>query len=142
VQKFLKFMRLMEEQEQTYHSRARALIDWTRHQSHAFSTHEFGDTLDDAVRAFSEFCDYVTVAKPGKLAEKLAVESLYAEVQTELLVNNRRPFVPAGDLTPEAVDQAFDELAKKEKGSRSSCPCQSFPVYQKGRNKVGSGEIR
>jgi len=141
VNNFMRFMRHMEEREHQYEARALALIEWTKQQAATLSESKFGDTLEEASSAYSNFRDYVTTVKPAKLGEKLDVETLFAQIQTELIVNNRRPYKPADDVTPDAVEAAFDALSQVERTQGQSIRANRFRFIQKEEHKLSQEKI-
>jgi len=141
VNRFLRFMRNIERQEEDYTQRARALIAWANQQAADFSNNSFGDTLDDAVAVFGAYKEYLTSQKPAKAAEKLDVETLFAEVQTALLVNNRRKFVAPDDATPEAVDAAFDALGAAERARGQAVRENRFRFIKREETKLSQEKV-
>lgn len=115
---FLKFMREMEDRQNDYIERARAFIAWCNSESERLAGREFGDSLEDAAAAFAAFRTFVTETKPSKVGERLDLDLLYSEIQTELAVNQRFAFVPPEDCTPDAVQAALDAVneAERERG--------------------------
>lgn len=114
VQRFLNFMRGIEAQQNDYEARARALIEWCNNQSNTFGEEKEVEDLATAVQDLADFRSFVTATKPEKAGEKLDVEALFFEIQQELSVNNRRPYVPPEDVNLDAVSGAFDNLSTSE----------------------------
>jgi Ca2+-binding EF-hand superfamily protein len=110
VAKFLQFAREVEQSQHEYERRARDLIAWANEQHRVFNEQKFGETLEEVQAAQAQFRNYMVKVKPEKVAERLDVEVLFAEIQTNLHVNNRRPYVPDDSVKPDAVGQAFEQL--------------------------------
>jgi len=141
INKFMNFLRAMEQRENNYETRARSLIEWARGQARELSENKFGDNLEDAQGAFSSFRNYLTVAKPIQLGEKLDVETVFAELQTELLVNNRRPYKPADDVSPDAIEAAFNALSEVERTHGQALRANRFRFIQKEEHKLAQEKI-
>lgn len=131
LQNFIAFMRGIEAQEDEYARRARGLIAWTQEQGSQFQEAKFGDTAQEAAASLKDFRDYLTERKPLQLGEKVDVESLFAEIQTELAVNERAPYVPPEDCSPDAVTAAFEALASVESGYAKGCRDNRFRFVEK-----------
>jgi Ca2+-binding EF-hand superfamily protein len=141
VAKFLKFTAAMEQLQHDYENRARSLIEWTQQQQSEFASSPLGETLEDAQAAHAGFRNYLTTVKPPKLAEKLDVETLFAELQTELLVNDRRAYNPPADLTVDALEAAFDGLAKTERDRGQAVRQNRFRFIKKEESKLPQEKI-
>jgi len=141
VAKFLKFTKQMEQLQTDYESRARALLQWTADQSAEFAAAPLGDTLDEASASHAAFRNHLTSVKPPKLAEKLDVETLYAELQTELLVNNRKAYNAPAEITVDALEAAFDNLAKSERERGQAVRNNRFRFITKEESKLPQEKI-
>lgn len=111
---WLKFLRELRERMNGYEKRARALLSEVSAAEAQWKNYDFGDTKEGAQKAFSELRDYVANEQPVLQVEKMDLEALFAEIQTQLLVNNLAKYVPPSDITPEAIQQDFNDLAAKQ----------------------------
>lgn len=133
---FIKFMREIEDRQNDYIARARALIQWAGEQSAKLGEHNFGESLEDAVNAFNAFRAFVVEEKPSKIGERLDVEQLFAEIQTELAVNQRFEFIPPEDCAPDHVQAAFDALADAEKAHAKAVRDNRFRFVERKEVEV------
>jgi len=131
VRKFMLFARGMEQQQHEYEHRARALLQWLQQATAEFQNPVESGSLDEAQAALQQFRHFVLSDKPSKTAEKLDVESLFAEIQTQLLVNDRRPYEPAGDVHPDAIEEAFDRLSQAERQHGQRLRANRFKFIRK-----------
>lgn len=113
--KFIAFAKALAQKKHDYEQRVAALLAWIAEKEGEFKAANFGDTLDAAKAAQDGLKAYFVTEKPPKIAEKLDIESLFAEIQTELKVNDRAPYVPDAKFAPETVDAAWDGLTGNEK---------------------------
>jgi len=141
VGRFLNFLRAMENRQHDYEAKAKALLDWVSSQIAAFSNNEFGDSLSQAKEALSDYRDYVVNKKPPRSVEKMDLEALFAEIQTELKVNDRAPYVPPVELSPDAVDEAFGKLATAEKDRSKSVRENRFKFITKMESKISQEDL-
>jgi len=79
-----------------------------------FSEHKFGDSLEEAIGASDSLKTHFVQEKPPKLGEKLDVENLFAEIQTELQVNGRSAYTPTEGCSPDALEAVFSKLQTSE----------------------------
>jgi hypothetical protein len=92
-----------------------ALLAWIAEKESGMKEAKYGETLDDAKATAEGLKTYFVQEKPPKIAEKLDIESLFAELQTYLKVNDRPPYVPDAKHAPETLDAAWDGLTASEK---------------------------
>jgi len=112
---FVKFARAIQERKNAYEARVLALLQWVNGKEGEFKDTKFGETLEEAKGFNDRLKAYFVTEKPPKQAEKLDIESLFAEIQTELKLNDRAPYVPDAKVSPDAVDNAWDGLTAAEK---------------------------
>lgn len=110
LQNFLSFAHRMKQEQKEYERRAAQFIQWCDGQSQVFTTAVFGDSLQEAIDTISKYKGFIVEEQPPKMAEKLDLESLFAEIQTKLEVNNRPAYTPPESLTPAALQSASDAL--------------------------------
>lgn len=107
---FAKFARSMFERQNDYERRAKSLVDWADGAIRGFSEFKFGETLEEAKTASDGLRAFIVGEQPPKVGEKIDVENLLAEIQTELKINGRAPYQPPHELTLESVENMFDRL--------------------------------
>lgn len=133
---FVKFMREIEDRQNDYVARARALIEWCNAEAAKLGEHNFGETLEDATAALNNYRAFVVEQKPAKVGERLDIEQLFAEIQTELAVNQRFAFVPPEDVSPDAVQTAFDSLVDAEKEHAKAVRDNRFKYVERKETEV------
>lgn len=136
VLKFMNFMKRIEAQEFDYERRSRELIDHCRATQQRFTEAKFGDSLEEAVQAYKDFKQFTTVDKPAKAGERMDVETLFAEIQTELYVNGRLPYVAPQEVNPDSLQSAFDDLSVAEKSYASAVRDNRFRFIKKEESKI------
>jgi len=138
---FLAFIRAVQGRQFDYEERARALLAWVAQQAEDFKNRSFGETLGEAQEVQASFREYVVTHKPVREGEKIDLENLFAEIQTQLKVNNRRPYVPPEGLLPEDIEAAFDALATSQKGYASAVRENRFRFVQKVETKLSDEKL-
>jgi hypothetical protein len=98
-----------------YEQQAKALLEWVQSVIERFQNENFGSTLEDSLAVTDRLRNFILNEKPEKTAQKLDLESKFAEIQTQLRVNNRPPYSVPAEFAPETLDAAFDELWNAEK---------------------------
>lgn len=131
AQKFIAFARAIQSKINEYESRARMLVDWANARKKLFDEAKFGETLEQAMETSKEFREFVVSLKPEKAGEKLDLEAMLAEIQTELKVNDRAPYVPPEELKPESIDLIWDHLGAAEKRHAAACRDNRFRFVKK-----------
>jgi len=97
--------------------------------------------LEAAKAAQDGLKTYFVTEKPPKSAEKLDIESLFAEIQTELKVNDRSPYVPEAKFAPETVDAAWDGLTASEKVHAKAIRDNRHRFIQKTESKLSAEQV-
>jgi actinin alpha len=129
--KFLKFIRDMKSREDEYERRARASLAWVAENKQRFEDYKFGDTLAEAQTYQAELRKFVVEGRPQQEGERMDLEMLFAEIQTELKVNSRAPYTPPEGLSPDDIQSAFDGLGKAQKGYARAVRDNRFRFVQK-----------
>jgi len=142
VAKFLKFLRDMKTRQEEYERRSRALLEWIKEQERRFGDRKFGETLSEAQAAQAELRKFVVDQRPSQEGEKMDVESLLAEIQTELKVNNRATYNPPSGLTPEDIQAAFDSLTKSQNAYANAVRAHRFAFVQKAETKLDDAKVK
>ncbi len=139
--KFVQFARSMQQKKHDYEARVLALLAWVAGKQAEFKDAKFGETLDEAKGASDGLKAYFVTDKPPKIAEKLDIESLLAEIQTELKVNGRAPYVPDQKVAPDTVDAAWDSLTASEKAHSNAVRDNRNRFIQKTEIKLSAEQI-
>jgi len=142
VANFLKFLRDMKTRQDEYERRARALLSWVEEQEKKFSEFKFGDTLAEAQTTQADLRKFVVEERPLREGEKMDLESLLAEIQTELKVNSRAPYSPPSGLTPEDIQAALDTLTKKQNSYAHAVRENRFKFVQKVETKMSDEKLK
>lgn len=74
---------------------------------------------------------YLHTEKPPRAAQKLDLEASFADIQTKLKVYGRTPYAAPSELTPEAIDEAWDRLEQAEKAYGKACRDNMFRFISK-----------
>jgi len=111
---WLKFLRELRERMNGYEKRARALMANVSGAENVWRDYDFGSTKEEGVTAFNDLREFVGTEKPIMECEKMDLESFFAEIQTQLLVNNLAPYTPPKDISPEAIQEEFLALSNKQ----------------------------
>jgi len=140
AQKFVSFQRAIAAQASEFETRAEALLAWVDSVIANFENAQFGETVEEAEAAVRALRDFVTAEKSEKSGEKLDLESLFAEIQTQLKVNNRSPYVPK--VAPEALEDAFDRLWDAEKKYAAAVRANRFQFITKVESKISDEKVQ
>jgi len=138
---FVIFQRTMKARQHDYETRARALIGWIDSSIHHFSEYKFGETLEDALNASADLRGFTVSEKPPKAGDKIDLENLFAEINTELKVNNRAAYRPPADVSPEAVEEGFNRLWEAEKRFGVRVRENRFRFIKKEEKKVTAEQL-
>jgi len=139
--KFLRFAKQMEAKKQGYEERARALVGWVDRSVDILSDSHYGDTLEEAKECFQSFRNFIVNDKPQKSAEKLDLELLYAEIQTELKLNDRPPYSPPEELSPDAIEKNWGKLTSVESHRGVKMRENRFRFIKKEENKISEEKV-
>jgi Ca2+-binding EF-hand superfamily protein len=138
---FLKFIRAVQARQYDYEERARRLLKWVADQTEIFKNRDFGETLGHAQEVQAAFRDFVVSKRPQSEGEKIDLENLFAEIQTELKVNNRRSYVPPEGLAPEDIENAFDALTAIQKSYAQAVRAHRYRFIQKVETKLSDEKL-
>jgi Ca2+-binding EF-hand superfamily protein len=134
-------MKNIKTRQAEYEKRVRALLDWIAAQGTQLQEYKFGDTLDEAKAAQAHLRNLVVTEQPPQQGEKLDLETLFAEIQTELKVNDRAPYVPPEGLSPESVEDAMSKLGDNERKFGESVRNNRFKFIQKEETKLSPEKV-
>lgn len=139
---FLGFTKKMNALKHDYESSAKALLEWVQSIIDRFANENFGSTLEESVAVTERLRSFILNEKPAKTAEKLDLESKYAEIQQTLLVHDRPAYECPKEFAPETIDSAFDALWDSEKKHATAARVQRFKFISKQENKVSEDKIK
>lgn len=142
VQQFAAFQRRIWELKTDYQRRASSLTEWAEAKVKAFGADVKDASQEQANAAIAELKTYIQTEKPKQGIEKMDVESLFAEIQTQLRVNNRSPYEPAENLTPDSIDALWANLVQAEAKYASACRQQLFSFVKKIEYKMSAEQLR
>lgn len=134
---WLKFLRGVYKQQNDYERRARELLNWTKASRATWENYDFGDSIEQASRAFNDLRSFVVDAKPPREGEKMDLEALFAEIQTTLKVNGMAPYAPPGDVEPERIEKAMGLLAEDQAAHGARVRENRFRFIEKKEDKSG-----
>lgn len=127
----------MQERCNDYERRAKILRAFCEEQTGFFEdTKSLGETLDEAKETIAQLREFVVTTKPAQAGELMDLETLFAEIQTELTVNGRKPFVPAEGLAPEQLNTAWDTLTAQQKAYATATRDNRFKFIHKSESSI------
>jgi len=97
-----------------YVQKAEELVTWINETDANLQTRDYDNTLAGAENLLEALKEYKKAIKPVKTENKLALEALLAQLQAKLRMNNRAPYSPPENLTPQAIDALWETLGKNE----------------------------
>jgi len=97
-----------------YVQKAEALVNWINDTNTNLQSRDYDNTLAGAENLLMMLKEYKKDVKPGKTENKLELETLLAQLQTKLRMNNRAPYQPPENLTSNAIDALWEQLGKNE----------------------------
>jgi len=134
--KFLKFIQDMKSREAEYERRARAAIAWVEETRRNFEDYKFGDSLVEAQQYQAELRRFVTEKRPAQEGERMDLEMMFAQIQTDLRVNSRAAYVPPEGLSPDDIQAQFDSLGKAQKAYARAVRDNRFRFVQKADTQL------
>jgi len=138
---FLKFLRDIQVRQEEYERRARALLAWVDERVGEFKNRDFGSTLGEAQDFQAKLRAFVVTQRPQQEGERIDLDDLFAEIQTQLKVNNRRPYVPPEGLAPEALEAALETLSGAQRDYAAAIRQNRFKFVQKVETKISDEKI-
>jgi len=117
------------------------LLAWVGQKIPQLTEGKFGDSLDEAQGAMVALREYLVTEKPAKSGEKLDLEGLYARIQTELRVNDRPPYAPPTELSPEAIEGVWDKLQLGEKKRGGDVRLNLFKFIKRTETQLSDEKV-
>jgi Ca2+-binding EF-hand superfamily protein len=127
--------------QKDYEAKAKALIDWAEKKIVEFNEAKFGETLDSVTAANGVLRTYIKGEKPDHSIEKLDLEDLYTELQTELKVNDRSPYTAPEGHSLDDIDAVFVRLSTAEKDYGKRVRAARFRFIKKEESKLSEEQI-
>jgi Ca2+-binding EF-hand superfamily protein len=140
--KFAAFLRSTAERQNRYETEARAFIAQVDSFIDRFQKEDLGSTLEDALAVNDRLRKFVMDEKPKLNSVKLDLEALYAELQTELKVNHRPPYVEPAELSPDALEAKFNDLWHAEKTFSKAAREHRFKFITKEETKIDEEKLK
>jgi len=128
---WLSFLRQIMDMCNDYERRATLLLDWSNSSKASWDGYDFGDSKQDAKKAFDDLRSFVTETKPQQEGEKMDIEALFAEIQTILKVNNLREYVPPAGLEPDTLQEEFNKVTAAQNAHGSAVRKNNFRFIEK-----------
>eukprot|EP00457_Paulinella_chromatophora_P001834 gb/GEZN01001836.1/.p1 GENE.gb/GEZN01001836.1/~~gb/GEZN01001836.1/.p1 ORF type:complete len:524 (+),score=106.44 gb/GEZN01001836.1/:257-1828(+) len=139
---FLAKLRAMQDMQNDYERRARLLVEFCGEKSIFFKeTNNLGDTNFEAKETVARLREFVVTIKPQMAGELMDLETLFAEIQTELAVNGRQPFVPEDGLDPESLNAAWEYLAQSQKAYAEAARQNRFKFIKKTEAAISEEKL-
>lgn len=129
---WLQFLREIRNRQNDYNRRAGELVAWCNSATADWAAEDLSAADEEAcTAAFKALQNFVGEVKPPREVEKMDCESMFAEIQTILSVNNLAAFVPADGCSPAELDGAFSALAAAQATQGQSVRESKFRFIEK-----------
>lgn len=100
----------MNQLKHDYELAAKSLLEWVQSTIERFASENLGSTLEEALAVTDRLRSFLLHEKPQRTADKLDLESKFAEIQQTLLVHDRPAYECPQEFAPDTIDAAFDAL--------------------------------
>jgi len=114
VSQFLKFQRRVNVLTKDYEEKAEALTNWINQKCTDWNEAGEPDTDVKCSEMSQAFKAYLMEEKPAQIASMIDALDLYSNIQGELKVNGRVPYVPPEGLEPDNLQEAVTALSEEE----------------------------
>merc|ERR1712096_491764 len=94
IKKFIDFQRRTGEMRNAYEASVKDYISWVDSQVDVWAKQYLGSTQNEAAKTIEDYKKWIVEVKPKRMVERIEIEQMYANVQTELTINNRSTYVP------------------------------------------------
>jgi len=139
---FLAFTKEMNQAKFDYEAKAKALLEWVQGVIDRFTNESVGESLEESLAVLQRLREFVLSEKPPQSAEKLDLESQYAEIQQKLLVHGRPPYECPAEFSPETLDAAFDALWHAEKTHAAAARAKRFTFIKKEEHALSAEKLQ
>ncbi|KAM5351402.1 hypothetical protein ACJ41O_004125 [Fusarium nematophilum] len=114
VEKFVNNMQGAWEMQSAYERRMRALLQAIQEQIEQWKLAKFEGTYVDAKAQANQFAEYKKGKKREWVAEKSDLATLLGNIKTKLGTYRLRPYDPSAELSLDALEKRWAELASNE----------------------------
>jgi len=142
IQKFIHFNISMEQQEKKFEHQVSELLDWIHKTTKRMEERDFGDSAEHAQQAFQAHKKYLASEKVPKLSTKLDLEAEYAQIQSQLSVYERRPYVPTHGHSVEDLDKAWAALEEAERLRGAAVRDNMFRFVTKATTTISPEQLK
>lgn len=139
---FLAFTRNMNQLKHDYESSAKALLEWVQSVIDRFTSENLGATLEESLAVTDRLRAFLLNEKPQRTADKLDLESKFAEIQQTLLVHDRPAYECPQEFAPDTIDAAFDALWQAEKAHATAARQHRFAFIKKEEAGVSEDKLQ
>jgi len=112
IKNFLKFNRDIRTLESEYEDRAARWIAGCKALTEDMKNTNEAQNLTEATEVLNAYKSYVKDQQPKVIVEKIELEELYTNIQSQLKVNKRLAYKT--DITPETLEEEYNMLAKAQ----------------------------
>jgi Ca2+-binding EF-hand superfamily protein len=138
---FIKFAKSMQELKNRYESSAREWLQWNDSTIQRFTLDQIGESYESASAANDALKQFILEEKPARTAAKMDLEALYGEIQAQLRVNHRSPYNCPSDITPDAIEEAFNLLWQAERQFANAARDARFRFIKKDDFKIPEEQL-
>ena len=132
----------MNQLKHDYESSAKALLEWVQSVIDRFASENLGATLEESLAVTDRLRAFLLNEKPQRTADKLDLESKFAEIQQTLLVHDRPAYECPQEFAPDTIDAAFDALWQAEKAHATAARQHRFAFIKKEEAGVSEDKLQ
>merc|ERR1719447_19445 len=114
VSRFLQFQKRIDSLGVKYEQRFDEFSAWVEEIQTRYTDSKAPENQSEAIEFLSEYKKYLVETKPQKMADVVDIQDLYANIQGELRVNGRKPYVAPEGKEPTRLNELVAELQKCE----------------------------
>jgi len=114
IAKALTRKQALDNLKDTYSNRATDLLSWVSERTGFFSNQDFGTNYAETLGQLQSLNAYRSTDKSSKSAEKLQLEILLSNLQTQLANSSAKPFTPAAGQSTEDINASWKALEDVE----------------------------
>jgi len=140
IKYFLSWVKNIQELCFAYERQAQELIEWCNENTDKFNNAEEVENQTQAAEMLNDYKNYIVNEKPPRMGNKLDLEELFANIQSQQKVNGRKVYVPEEGLRPEDVDESFADLEKAEKTYHENLKTSRFRFVEAIKQESVSAE--
>lgn len=114
VSQFLKFQRRINVLTGDYENKAAELLGWIEEKVEGWNSTDQPSNETECATLTQDFKTYMLDEKPSRVVGMLDALDMFSNIQGELKVNGRVPYVPPEGLEPESLQAALSKLGENE----------------------------